>query len=74
MIKMRRNRKIESPAPNVVAYWRDSGSNPAGKTVQNWKSLPRPNFCEAATSPICHHVRRQRATAQRTLAKFNLVV
>ena len=38
------------------AYWRDSGSKPAETAVRTWKLLPRPNLCEAATSPICFDV------------------
>jgi len=39
------------------AYWQDSGSKPAETAVRIWKFLPSPNLCEAATSPICRHVR-----------------
>jgi len=33
------------------AVWQDSGISPAETAVRIWKLLPRPNICEAATSP-----------------------
>jgi len=33
------------------AVWQDSGISPAATAVRTWKLLPRPNICEAATSP-----------------------
>jgi len=37
--------------------------------VRIWKLLPRPNICEAATSPICHHVICHFGTARTPIEK-----